>query len=44
MIEAVEGMDKSFFVGIQCHPEALWQKVAPHWITLFTAFVQPCKK
>lgn len=43
LIEAVEGLNKSFFIGVQWHPEALWQKINPQWLQLFTAFIEASK-
>ncbi|GIW01572.1 gamma-glutamyl-gamma-aminobutyrate hydrolase family protein [Roseiflexus sp.] len=39
VIEAVEGTGNSFIVGVQCHPEELWQSAEPRWQRLFTGFV-----
>jgi putative glutamine amidotransferase len=42
IIEAIEHKDQSrFFIGIQCHPEVLWQEDA-HWKKLFEAFITAC--
>jgi putative glutamine amidotransferase len=42
VIEAVEGTDKSFVLGVQCHPEALQAHVDPRWRAVFGAFVASC--
>lgn len=39
VIEAVEGAGDTFIVGVQCHPEELWQSAEPRWQRLFTGFV-----
>lgn len=40
IVEAVEGTDAQFLVGIQCHPEELWQTVDPRWHNVFTALTE----
>lgn len=42
LIEALEGKDDNFFIGVQCHPESLG-RVEPKWDKLFTAFVDASK-
>jgi putative glutamine amidotransferase len=39
LIEAIESQDESFILGVQCHPESLWQRAEPKWKRLFEAFV-----
>ena len=39
LIEAIELSHKLFVIGVQSHPEALENKVEPHWRKLFKAFV-----
>ena len=44
IIEAIEHRDQSrFLIGVQCHPEVLWQEDT-HWKKLFQAFIQACEK
>lgn len=43
IIEAVEGTDHPFVVGIQCHPERLYDTVDSRWQRLFTGFVEACQ-
>lgn len=43
VIEAVEGQSEQFLVGIQCHPERLWDSSDPRWRRVFAAFVERCK-
>jgi putative glutamine amidotransferase len=43
VIEAVEGLSEQFLVGIQCHPERLWDRSDPRWRRVFAAFVERCK-
>lgn len=42
VIEALEASDRKFFICVQSHPEALWQKVDPRWAELFRAFIVAC--
>lgn len=39
IIEAVEGPGDAFLLGVQCHPEQLWQAADPRWRRVFRAFV-----
>jgi putative glutamine amidotransferase len=38
VIEAVEATRANFVVGVQCHPEELWQQADPRWARVFAAF------
>jgi putative glutamine amidotransferase len=40
MIEAVEAPGKKFVVGVQCHPEELWESTSPEFQRLFSAFIE----
>lgn len=40
VIEAVESADDAFIVGVQCHPEELWQSAGSRWKSLFAGFVE----
>lgn len=40
VVEAVEGSGSSFVVGVQCHPEMLWEQADPRWARMFEHFVQ----
>lgn len=42
IVEAVEGNGAQFVVGVQCHPEMLWDEVDPRWRNLFAGFVAAC--
>jgi putative glutamine amidotransferase len=42
VIEAVEGTDAQFVVGVQCHPEYLWHTSEPRWRAMFAGFVAVC--
>lgn len=42
VIEAVEGTNGHFVMGVQCHPEALQNEADPRWQAMFAAFVQSC--
>lgn len=39
IIEAVEGQGDAFLIGVQCHPEQLWQAADTRWRRVFRAFV-----
>ena len=39
MVEAIEGEDEAFVMGVQGHPETLWQAAEPRWSRLFAALV-----
>jgi putative glutamine amidotransferase len=43
VIEAVEGTDAQFVVGVQCHPEHLWHTSETRWRELFAGFVAVCR-
>jgi putative glutamine amidotransferase len=42
VVEAVEGNNGHFLVGVQCHPEALQSAADPRWQALFREFVERC--
>lgn len=42
VVEAVEGMNGQFIMGLQCHPEALQGAADPRWQALFKRFVDNC--
>lgn len=44
VIEAVEGTSEQFVVGVQCHPEQLWQSADPRWRRVFGAFVRSAQQ
>lgn len=39
VVEGLEDTAKLFFVGVQCHPESIFQRAEPAWAKLFTAFI-----
>jgi putative glutamine amidotransferase len=39
VVEAVEGAGPGFVLGVQCHPEDLWEYADPRWARLFAGFV-----
>ena len=43
VIEAVEGANGHFLIGVQCHPEALESAADPRWKVLFKRFVDSCR-
>ncbi len=42
--EAIEGTGDGFVMGVQCHPEELWQDVDVRWRNMFRAFVVAASK
>lgn len=42
VIEAVEGTNGQFILGVQCHPEAVQAMVDPRWSAVFASFVAHC--
>lgn len=40
IIEAIEAPGHRFTIGVQCHPEGLWNTTVPEFARLFAAFVQ----
>lgn len=42
VIEALEGDGDQFVVGVQCHPERLWDGADVRWQQLFRGFVEQC--
>lgn len=43
VVEAVEGSNGQFIMGLQCHPEALQGSADPRWQALFKRFVDSCR-
>lgn len=43
VVEAIEGDNGHFLIGVQCHPEALQGTADPRWQTLFKRFVDSCR-
>jgi putative glutamine amidotransferase len=39
VIEAVEGTSQNLVVGVQCHPEMLWETTDLRWSALFRRFI-----
>ncbi|MBK9944909.1 MAG: gamma-glutamyl-gamma-aminobutyrate hydrolase family protein [Kouleothrix sp.] len=39
VVEAVEGIGPGFVLGVQCHPEELWERADPRWARVFAGFV-----
>ncbi|MBK9712473.1 MAG: gamma-glutamyl-gamma-aminobutyrate hydrolase family protein [Kouleothrix sp.] len=44
VIEAVESTGASFVVGVQCHPEELWERAEPRWARMFQGFVAAARR
>jgi len=44
VIEAVEGAGPGFVIGVQCHPEDLWESADPRWARLFAGFVEAARQ
>jgi putative glutamine amidotransferase len=42
VIEAIENPTHSFALGVECHPELMWER-HPDALNLFTAFVKACQ-
>jgi putative glutamine amidotransferase len=42
IVEVVEGTGPSFVLGVQCHPEELWQQADQRWARVFAGFVEQC--
>lgn len=42
VVEAVEGENGHFLIGVQCHPEALQAEADPRWRAVFRRFVESC--
>ena len=40
IVEAVEGVGTRAVIGVQCHPEELWEAVDKRWMRVFEGFVQ----
>lgn len=43
VIEAIESVSHPFAVGVQCHPEGMWQSTATSFGGLFSAFVEAAR-
>jgi putative glutamine amidotransferase len=43
VVEAIEGGNGQFLIGVQCHPEALQAQADPRWQALFRRFVDRCR-
>jgi putative glutamine amidotransferase len=44
VVEAVEGHESGFVVGVQCHPEELWEHADRRWARLFAGFVDAARQ
>jgi putative glutamine amidotransferase len=44
VVEAIEGTGGHFVVGVQCHPEGLWQSADVRWRAVFRAFVEAAER
>ena len=44
VIEAAEGTGAQLIVGVQCHPEALWNTAEPRWAGFFSGFVAAVRR
>ena len=42
VIEAIESPTRRFVLGVQHHPEMMWEK-HPEALNLFTAFIKACR-
>jgi putative glutamine amidotransferase len=39
VVEVVEGAGQGFILGVQCHPEELWERTGRHWARMFAGFI-----
>lgn len=39
VVEAIEGRGDQMVLGVQCHPEVLWEETDQRWGQLFTGFI-----
>jgi putative glutamine amidotransferase len=39
VVEAVEGTRSGFILGVQCHPEELWERADRRWAQVFEGFI-----
>jgi putative glutamine amidotransferase len=44
VVEAVEGTGPGFVIGVQCHPEDLWERADTRWAQLFAGFVDAARQ
>jgi putative glutamine amidotransferase len=44
VVEAVEGSGPGFVVGVQCHPEELWERADGRWARVFAGFVEAARR
>jgi len=44
VVEAIEGEGEAFVVGVQGHPETLWQVAEPRWRRLFATLVAAARQ
>jgi putative glutamine amidotransferase len=44
VVEAVEGTGSGFVLGVQCHPEELWERADPRWARVFEGFVEAARQ
>ena len=44
VIEGMECLDHPFAVGVQCHPEGMWQTTAPEFSVLFRSLVEAARE
>lgn len=43
VIEAIEDPSRQYFIGVQPHPESLFQRAEPEWQRLFVSFVDAAR-
>ena len=44
VVEAVEGTGAGLVIGVQCHPEELWESADTRWARLFAGFVDAARQ
>jgi putative glutamine amidotransferase len=40
VVEAIEGSGSGFVLGVQCHPEELWERTDRRWARMFAGFIE----
>ncbi|MFL5800216.1 MAG: gamma-glutamyl-gamma-aminobutyrate hydrolase family protein [Roseiflexaceae bacterium] len=43
LVEAVEGLGPHFTIGVQCHPEELWERADPRWARVFAGLMEAAR-
>jgi putative glutamine amidotransferase len=43
LVEGIEAIHSRFVMGVQCHPEGMWNSTAPEFAGLFASFVDAAR-